>query len=137
MNELILTYLFGVIASAVVLFVSLLAYVRGRSERQKYEVERSLLPDAVRLERLVEMRSAAEKEYEDLQEGVLDAKLILSERDDAENWLKANRDKLLQLKADRENQEELRRSLETLQDRCEQANEKFNSAQDALSKTKV
>ena len=33
--------------------------LKRRSERQKYEVERSLLPDAVRLERLVEMRSAA------------------------------------------------------------------------------
>jgi hypothetical protein len=114
MTDLILPYLFGLITTAVVLFLSSFNYFRGTKERVHYERERALLPDAVRLEKLVEMRRSAQDEYDLLAEKVSDARAVVSERDDAHAWLEANREKLLQLKAERETQEAVRTELDSL-----------------------
>lgn len=136
MIDLILPYLFGTIATAIVLFLSAFNYLRGKRERQIYERERALLPDAVRLERLQELRKRAEDDYDSVQQQLADAKLVVSEREDAAHWLEANRDKLLQLKADREEQESVRKQLEILQKKVSDENELLRQSHIALSSVK-
>lgn len=137
MIDLILPYLFGTIATAIVLFLSTFNYVRGKRERQTYERERALLPDAVRLERLQDLRKRAEEDYDSIQQQLADAKLVVSEREDAAHWLETNRDKLLQLKADREEQEVVRKQLETLQNKVADENELLNQSHMALASVKA
>ncbi len=134
MNDLILPYLFGTVATAVVLFLSVSNYVRGKKERIAYEKERALLPDAVRLEKLQELRQRAEDDYEAIQERLSNSRILIAERDDAEKWLEVNRDKLLQLKAEREEQESVRVDLDNLREKVRVQNEKINE-QHAVSAT--
>ena len=115
MYDLILPYLGGMIVSAIVLFLGGFNYIQGRKERFQYERERALLPDAVRLEKLIELKKNAQEEYDDIQERLSDARVLIAERDEANDWLAANREKLLQLKAEREEQEAVRFELATLQ----------------------
>jgi len=115
MYELILPYLGGMIVSAIVLFLAGFNYIQGKKERFQYERERALLPDAVRLEKLVELKKNAQDEYDDIQERLADARVLIAERDEANEWLAANREKLLQLKAEREEQEAVRLELASLQ----------------------
>lgn len=115
MNDMLLQYLGGLIATAIVIFISAFNYIRSKREKIYYERERSLLPDAVRLEKLVDLRKTAEDEYDSIQVRLADAKVLISERDEARTWLTANQEKLLQMKADREEQESMRKELETLQ----------------------
>lgn len=115
MYDLILPYLGGMIVSAIVLFLGGFNYIQGRKERFQYERERALLPDAVRLEKLIELKKNAQEEYDDIQERLSDARVLIAERDEANDWLAANREKLLQLKAEREEQEAVRFELANLQ----------------------
>jgi hypothetical protein len=115
MYDLIFPYLGGMIVSAIVLFLGGFNYIQGRKERFQYERERALLPDAVRLEKLIELKKIAQAEYDDIQERLTDARVLIAERDEANDWLAANRDKLLQLKAEREEQEVVRFELASLQ----------------------
>lgn len=115
MYDLIFPYLGGMIVSAIVLFLGGFNYIQGRKERFQYERERALLPDAVRLEKLIDLKKNAQEEYDEIQERLADARVLIAERDEANDWLAANRDKLLQLKAEREEQEAVRLELATLQ----------------------
>jgi predicted nucleic acid-binding Zn-ribbon protein len=115
MYDLIFPYLGGMIVSAIVLFLGGFNYIQGRKERFQYERERALLPDAVRLEKLIELKENAQEEYDDIQERLADARVMIAERDEANDWLAANREKLLQLKAEREEQEAVRLELANLQ----------------------
>lgn len=115
MYDLIFPYLGGMIVSAIVLFLGGFNYIQGRKERFQYERERALLPDAVRLEKLIELKKNAQEEFDEIQERLSDARVLIAERDEANDWLAANRDKLLQLKAEREEQEAVRLELATLQ----------------------
>lgn len=115
MYDLIFPYLGGMIVSAIVMFLAGFNYIQGKKERFQYERERALLPDAVRLEKLVELKKNAQDEYDDIQERLADARVLIAERDEANEWLAANREKLLQLKAEREEQEAVRLELASLQ----------------------
>ena len=137
MTDLILPYLFGLITTAVVLFLSSFNYFRGTKERVTYERERALLPDAVRLEKLVEMRKSAQDEYDQLSEKVSEARAVVSERHDAQAWLEANREKLLQLKAERETQESLRQDLESLRAKIEQKVEEKQGILEGIASLKA
>lgn len=137
MIDLILPYLFGTLATAVVLFLSAFNYLRGKKERQAYERERALLPDAVRLEKLEELRQRAEDDYEKIQQDLSDARILIAERSDAETWLNVNREKLLNLKAEREEQESLRNSLEMLQKKTLEYNQQINDQQANVAKIKA
>jgi predicted nucleic acid-binding Zn-ribbon protein len=133
MNDMLLQYLGGLIATSVVLFIASFNYVRSKREKIHYERERSLLPDAVRLEKLVDLRKSAEDEYDSIQERLADAKVLISERDDARSWLTANQDKLLQMKADREEQESMRKQLESLQGSIREQQSIINSNQTTIA----
>jgi hypothetical protein len=133
MTDLILPYLFGLITTAVVLFLSSFNYFRGTKERVTYERERALLPDAVRLEKLVEMRKTAQDEYDLLTDKVSEARAVVSERHDAQAWLEANREKLLQLKAEREDQESVRNELESIKAQIEQRNQEKQSLDESIA----
>jgi hypothetical protein len=83
MYDLIFPYLGGMIVSAIVLFLGGFNYIQGRKERFQYERERALLPDAVRLEKLIELKKNAQEEYDDIQERLADARVLIAERDEA------------------------------------------------------
>lgn len=136
MIDLILPYLFGTGATAIVLSLSIFNYIRGKKERMAYERERALLPNAVRLERLVELRQAAEEEYEQIQKRISDSRQFVMERDAAEKWLSENQDKLLQLKADREEQEVLRSNLASLTKKVDAQNKAIYAQNETLAKAK-
>ena len=133
MNDMLLQYLGGLIATSIVLFIASFNYVRSKQEKIHYERERSLLPDAVRLEKLVDLRKNAEDEYDSIQERLADAKVLISERDEAHSWLSANQDKLLQMKADREEQESMRKQLESLQGNIRDQQSIINSNQTSIA----
>ena len=114
MYDLIFPYLGGMIASAIVMVLAGFNYIQGKKERFHYERERALLPDAVRLERLNELKTNAQNEFDGIQERLADARVLIAERDEASDWLTTNQDKLLQLKAEREEQESVRLDLASL-----------------------
>lgn len=133
MNDMLLQYLGGLIATAIVIFISAFNYIRSKREKIYYERERSFLPDAVRLEKLVDLRKSAEDEYDSIQVRLADAKVLISERDEARTWLTANQDKLLQMKADREEQESMRKELETLQKKAGDQQSIINTNQTTIA----
>jgi predicted nucleic acid-binding Zn-ribbon protein len=133
MNDMLLQYLGGLIATSIVLFIASFNYVRSKQEKIHYQRERSLLPDAVRLEKLVDLRKNAEDEYDSIQERLADAKVLISERDEAHSWLSTNQDKLLQMKADREEQESMRKQLESLQGNIRDQQSIINSNQTSIA----
>jgi len=140
MNDMLLPFLGGLIATVVVLFLSATSVYRSkvedfkcRSEREKLESERALLPDAVRLQDLVGMRKNAEEEYDSISQKLADARVVISEKDAAEAWLFANQDKLLQMKADREEQESMRKQLESLQGSIREQQSIINSNQTTIA----
>ena len=48
MNDMLLQYLGGLIATSIVLFIASFNYVRSKQEKIHYERERSLLPEKTR-----------------------------------------------------------------------------------------
>ena len=133
MYDLILPYLGGMIVSAIVLFLGVFNYIQGRRERFQYERERALLPDAVRLDKLIELKKNAQEEYDDIQERLSDARVLIAERDEANDWLAANREKLLQLKAEREEQEAVRFELANLQSKVADQQKAFSNHQASIA----
>lgn len=136
MIDLILPYLFGTAATTIVLLLSVINYIRGRKEKLAYERERALLPSAVRLERLAELRKVAEEEYDAIQARLADSRQFVADRDSAERWLLENQDKLLRLKAEREEQEVLRSDLLNLAAKLEKQDDSIRKQKDLLAKVK-
>lgn len=133
MYDMIFPYLGGMVASAIVLSLSGFNYLQGRRERLLYERERSLLPDAVRFEKLIELKKSAQDEYDAIQERLADAQVQIAERDEAKEWLATNRDKLLQLKAEREEQEAVRYELSTLRSKVDEQQSTISSYQASIA----
>jgi len=125
MNDMLLPYLFGTLTTGVILFLSVFNYLRGKQERLLYEAERAKLPSAVRLEKLEELRRQSEEEFLQINKQLSAARSLLDEKEESQRWLEENRDKLLQLKADREQQESIRKTLETTEARIESAQSKL------------
>ena len=140
MTDMLLPFLGGLIVTAIVLFVSSFTYyqskrgeIRYKKELEIIENERQRYPDAVRLTNLVELRKNAEEEYDSIQEKLANAKVVIAERDAAQIWLSANQDKLLQMKADREEQESMRKQLEALSEKIRDQHSIINTNQSSIA----
>jgi predicted nucleic acid-binding Zn-ribbon protein len=140
MTDMLLPFLVGLIVTAIVLFVSSFTYyqskrgeIRYKKELEIIENERQRYPDAVRLTNLVELRKNAEDEYDSIQEKLANAKVVIAERDAAQIWLSANQDKLLQMKADREEQESMRKQLEALSEKIRDQQSIINTNQTSIA----
>jgi predicted nucleic acid-binding Zn-ribbon protein len=140
MTDMLLPFLGGLIVTAIVLFVSIFTFyqskrgeVRYKKELEIIENERARYPDAVRLTNLVELRKNAEDEYDSIQEKLANAKVVIAERDAAQIWLSANQDKLLQMKADREEQESMRKQLEALTEKIRDQQSIINTNQTSIA----
>lgn len=114
MNDMLFPYLGGLIVTGIVILISMLFFYTGRKEKLKFYHERSKLPDAIKFENLLELKSRAETEYQSLAERLNERRSTVAERDAAAEWLEKNQDLLLRVKADREEQESLRMELDSL-----------------------
>jgi hypothetical protein len=122
MLHLLFPYLAATVATAIIVVVATLAYLRHTTEARRYEAMARNLPDACRLENIQVLREQAEAQLDAMRDDVGKAKLVLEQKEEAERWLSDNRQQLLSITAEREEQERLRLLLERLSKQVEMDN---------------
>ena len=137
MTDMLLQYLGGLIGTGIVLFISLLYFYTGRKEKLLFYQERAKLPDSIKYENLLELKTRAETEYASLEERLNERRSMVSERDAAEEWLQRNQDLLLRVKADREEQETLRMEIDSLKSTLVDQQNLVNANQSEIAKVKA
>ncbi len=117
MLELVLPYLLASLVTVVAVLTAIWAYVYHR--RRALEVDRleQRLPEACRYEDLQDRIEDTQEELDALSDRLAEAKQVVGAKEEAESWLKTNKEELRRVEAEREQQEKLRAELEELQRR--------------------
>lgn len=114
MLELIFLYLVASLITVVTVLTAIWAFVYHRRRAVELDHLEQRLPDACRYEDLQARLRDMEEEFADLNDELMTAKQIVSQKDEAEQWLRENKDELLRIEAEREAQERLRATLTEL-----------------------
>lgn len=123
MYDLFLPYLAATVATSIAVVSAVLAYWRFDREFRHYKSLEENLPDACRLQNVTALREQTEKELDGLRESLSDARLLLAQKQDAQKWLTENRQQLVAVEAEREEQERIRLELNRLNEQLQRDGE--------------